>query len=170
MKNSAFFSFFSFFSAIYNENVIERMIYDISENIIPLKGGIHLSLEIDFENKEGYVHAPVTGTFTKESALAMFEKLLIYCTVTNTMKILVDCRGMGADINIEELFAFSQKSDGLQSDYGEKGMIHEMRTAYVFDPEKHDLNHINKGVFNPEKTDFILTLDHEEAVNWLASQ
>jgi hypothetical protein len=128
-----------------------------------------MSLEIDFENKEGYVLAPVTGTFSKESALAMFEKLLIYCTVTKTMKILVDCRGMGAEMPIEELFAFSQKSEGLQADYGKKGMINEMRTAYLFDPEYHDLSHINKGVYNPEKDDFILTLDHEEAVKWLAS-
>lgn len=127
-----------------------------------------MGLEIDFENKEGYVHATVSGTFTKESALPLFEKLLIYSTVTKTSKILIDCRKMASEMPIEELFAFSQKSGEIADDY--QGMIKDMRTAYVFDPEHHDLDYINQGVFDKEKDDFILTLDHEEAVKWLASQ
>ena len=129
-----------------------------------------MSLEIDFESKEGYVHATVKGAFKKEDAIATFEKLLIYCTVTKTMKILLDSRGMEGELLVKDLLAFSQRSDGIQEDYGDSGMINEIRLAYLFDPSKYDINQISQGVFNPEKDDFMFTYEIKEAVDWLNSQ
>lgn len=128
-----------------------------------------MGLDIAFHDMDGYFHARVSGKFTKESALATFEKVLIYSYVTKVTKILIDCRAMDGDMDVTELFAFSMKSDNLQSDYGDNGMVTNMRTAYLFDPRVHDLSMINKGVHNKEKDDFILTVDPEEAVNWLTS-
>jgi len=126
-----------------------------------------MGLDIAFKDMDGYFHVKVSGTFTKDSALATFEKVLIYSTVKKVSKILIDCREMSGEMDISELFAFSQKSEDLQVDYGDSGMITNMRTAYLFDPSVHDLGVINQGVYNKEKDDFILTVDHEEAVNWL---
>ena len=70
---------------------------------------------------------------------------------------------------VNEILAFSQRSENLQSDYGESGMVVNMRTAYLFDPEHHDLDQLNQGVYDPTKEDFILTLDHDEAVKFLRS-
>ena len=129
-----------------------------------------MSLEIDFENMEGYVHATVSGTFTKESALPLFEKLLIYATVTRTFRALIDCRKIEGDMPISELYAFSQRSNDLRDDYDGKGMINDLRNAYLFNPEYHDMEHIHQGVSNPEKNDFLFTYDHDEAVNWLSRE
>ncbi|MGA1820318.1 MAG: hypothetical protein ACMUHU_04835 [Thermoplasmatota archaeon] len=128
-----------------------------------------MSLEIAFRDRDGYFLAEVSGTFTWESALAMYEKILIYSTVKKESRILIDCRGIAGEMPVNEILAFSQRSADLQSDYMETGMVVNMRTAYLFDPEHHDLAQLSLGVYDPSKEDLILTLDYDKAVNWLNS-
>jgi hypothetical protein len=151
------------------ENDWERMIYQYLEQGTDQTGGKRVSLEVDFENKDGFVHVLVSGIFTKESALTVFEKMLVYCTVTQNSKILIDCRRIEGDIPTEEILGFSQQSDVVKDDYDDMGQIGMMKLAYLFDPSHHNIDQIKDGVNDPNRNDFIISTDHGEAVDWLNS-
>lgn len=126
-----------------------------------------MSLEIDFKEKEGYFHATVTGPFSNEGALPLFEKLLLYAAVTRLSKVLVDCRGMEADMYMAEILAFSTKTTEIMSDYSNAGRIKEMRSAYLFHEDLHDPDQIGQNVNPDSNDDFIITTNYNDAIKFL---
>ena len=126
-----------------------------------------LSLEIDFQENDDYVIADISGTFTKMSALLVFEKLMVYSSATHHNKILLDCRGTGGEVMTSDVYAFSKKTKEIQEQYNLEGRIHEMKNAYLFDEEKWDLDQFEEAVFDKEKDDFIISKDLDEALDWL---
>lgn len=128
-----------------------------------------MSIEIDFQEKEGYFQATVTGKFTKDGALPLFEKLLLYSAVTKQSKVLIDCRGIEADMSMTELLAYSLKTAEIVDDYSSSGRIKDLRSAYLFHEDMHDPDQILENIDPNSSEDFIITTNFDEAMKWIQS-
>lgn len=129
-----------------------------------------MEMDIDIQEKDGYVEVTVTGTYSRANALNLFEKLLIYSTVTRTTKLLIDCRKIKGENIIADIHAMSKKATELQDEYDEKGRTDHIKKAYLFDEKRFDVSELKDVVYDKNRPYYIITLDYEEAQEFLGVQ
>lgn len=127
-----------------------------------------MTLEVDFHDKEGYIHANITGTFDKSSILTTFEKILLYSSEKNSSNIFFDLSKMEGGIPLADFAAMARRLETIHHNY--EGMIfRKFRLAVLLNGEDKDINYSEIAKYEG-KHDVILTEDHEEAINWLLSK
>jgi hypothetical protein len=128
-----------------------------------------MAAEVDFQKKDGYVYAGIKGSTDKGGLLSVFEKIMIYSTVQQSPKMLVDCRGIETVLPLEEIASISDKFNNIQDDY--EGMTSIGITfAFLINDELHDLNIINEALYGGEEQPTYLGSNYDEAEKWLLSK
>ena len=125
-----------------------------------------LTLTVDFEDHEGYVHAIVNGNFDPSGILTLFEKMFLYASTKGATKILFDCRNMDGEIHTEEIGIVSREVDGIHTDY-EGFMSTKFAIAYVINEDAHDHDRMNRSMQEDQEREFMITSDFQEAEKWL---
>ena len=109
-----------------------------------------MEMDIDIKDMEGYVFVDVSGTFTIDNALTLFEKMLIYITVTRASRILIDIRKLEGEF-LQQLFELSKKATELQDDYTGSSGLSSARKVYLFDGTKYDPNFLEEFVYSKNR-------------------
>jgi hypothetical protein len=128
-----------------------------------------LTLEVDFQDEEGYVFVEVKGDSDMGGMLEAFEKIIVYSTVNQAKKMLVDCRGIESQLPLAEIASISEKFNNIQGDY-EGLMGFDVTFAFLIDEKVHDLTQINQTLYEGKEQPTYLGSDIVEAEKWLLTK
>jgi len=128
-----------------------------------------LTLEVDFEDKEGYVFVAIKGDSDMGGMLEAFEKIIVYSTVNKATKMLVDCRGIESKLPMAQIASISEKFDNIHTDY-EGLMKINVTFAFLIDQKQHDPNAINKELYDEREEHSYVGGDMKAAEKWLLAK
>ena len=128
-----------------------------------------MSLDVDFEDKEGYALANIKGTATKSDLLGAFEKVFLYSSMKKASKMLVDLRGIENNMPIEEIAHISERFNNIQSDY-EGLMENQVIFAFLINKEGYNPALINDSLYSDREENAYVSVNYEEAEKWLLSK
>ena len=118
-----------------------------------------MNVKLKIEEMPGYLKTTFRGASTTVEAERQFELLAKKCKSTNKNRLLLDFRGITADISLVERYELGKRTL-LFSQY-------KCRVAAVCKPEQHDSHYFLGTVAQNRVVDLRVFTNVKDAVEWL---